>query len=96
MLGTTRTTVRANTVYDTPKQSVLLVGANTDAVLVGNVIQTFYVERNALPPASQTDNCVASGGGVDDIRVPPQFVDRVDYQLAPGSPCAGLGWSPPS
>jgi parallel beta-helix repeat protein len=91
LVDTTRTTLRSNTVYDTPKQSVLFTGANTGAVVVGNVVQTLYVERTATAPALQSGNCIASGATVLDLPVAAHFVDQVDYQLAIGDPCAGRG-----
>jgi parallel beta-helix repeat protein len=93
LLGTTGTTVTDNTIYDTPKQALLFTGANTGAVVTGNVISVMYVERTATAPAVLSGNCIASGGkaGIGTITTDPGFVDRVDYRLPLLSPCAGLG-----
>jgi parallel beta-helix repeat protein len=93
LLGTTTTTVTGNTIYDTPKQALLFTGANTGAVVVGNVIEVMYVERTATAPAVLSGNCIASGGkaGIGTITGDPRFLDRVDYRLPITSPCVGLG-----
>ena len=91
LAGTTRTTLVNNTVYDVPKQSVLLTGDNTGASITANIIERFYVEATATRPAVEQGNCIAFGGGRLDIGANPLFLDHVSYGLSPLSPCAGLG-----
>ena len=56
LLGTTRTTLTRNTIYDTPKPSVVLSGRNVGAVVTDNVYEDLYLERGATPPAVMRGN----------------------------------------
>jgi parallel beta-helix repeat protein len=93
LAGATRTTLVNNTVYDVPKQSVLLTGDNPGTSITSNIIERLYVETTATRPAVDQGNCIAFGGGTLDSSANPLFVDHVSYLLSPLSPCAGLGWS---
>jgi parallel beta-helix repeat protein len=90
--ATAGTTIVNNTIYDTPYASVHLIGGNTDLTVANNVMRQIWRQSGAAAPTVEDHNCVVTGGtGVNDVKIDPQFVDRIDYRLAATSPCRDLG-----